>query len=74
MQLKVKTFSPNITALNLKGLAVWTKKFQDKGIHMMPYTVNSTSDWKKLLDAGAFGIITDDPEPVTYYPNINKTT
>jgi glycerophosphoryl diester phosphodiesterase len=31
------------------------------GLQVVPYTVNKPEDWKKMVDAGVDGIITDDP-------------
>jgi glycerophosphoryl diester phosphodiesterase len=60
--LHVKIFSPHYLGLYISGINKWTKNFQSRSIDVVPYTVNSKKAWKKFLDAGVKGILTDDPE------------
>lgn len=56
---------------NLKAFAVspkyrWLKRrdvrqFHDVGIQVIPWTVNEPKGWRKMLDLGVDGIISDDP-------------
>ena len=35
------------------------------GLEVVPYTVNDAAGWKRMVDAGVDGIITDDPAGLT---------
>lgn len=62
VKLQVKTFSPHYLGLKIKGVKKWIQRFHDKGIYVVPYTVNSKTDWKNFTNLGVDGLITDDPE------------
>jgi glycerophosphoryl diester phosphodiesterase len=37
-------------------------RLQERGIRVVPWTVNEERDWERMLEYGVDGIITDDPE------------
>jgi glycerophosphoryl diester phosphodiesterase len=57
LELQPEWIAPYIGTLNDKTVS-WAKR---AGVKLMPYTVNSPSEWKKLTDWGVQGITTDDP-------------
>jgi glycerophosphoryl diester phosphodiesterase len=38
------------------------RRLHDAGISVVPWTANDAADWKRLVEAGVDGIVTDDPE------------
>jgi len=57
LELQPEWIAPYFGTLNEKTIS-WAKR---SGVKLMPYTVNSISEWKKLIDWGVQGITTDDP-------------
>jgi glycerophosphoryl diester phosphodiesterase len=51
-------FSPNFKLVDTELI----KKCRDKGLKIIPWTVNEVADMKKLLELGVDGIITDYPD------------
>lgn len=39
----------------------------DAGLQVIPWTANTVGDWKRLIEAGVDGIITDDPAALIEY-------
>ncbi len=56
-ELDVFSFHPNFRCLN-PGLITG---LHDAGIHVFPYTVNTESDFKHMIQLKVDGVITDDP-------------
>jgi glycerophosphoryl diester phosphodiesterase len=64
--LKDLGFSPTVFSPYFKELSVEKIKFfQQKGILVIPWTVNEISDMEKMLKMGVDGIITDYPDRIT---------
>ena len=57
LELQPEWIAPYFGTLNDKTVA-WAKR---AGVKLMPYTVNSPTDWKKIMDWGVQGVTTDDP-------------
>jgi glycerophosphoryl diester phosphodiesterase len=51
-------YSPNFKLVDTELI----KKCRDKGLKIIPWTVNEVADMKKLLELGVDGIITDYPD------------
>lgn len=64
-ELKAQISSPNWKLLNRKRVL----ELQKNGVRVIPWTANERSEWKRLLDLGVDGIITDDPEALLTYLN-----
>jgi len=45
----------------------YIRKAHSQGLKVIPWTVNSESDWRKLIFMGVDGIIIDDPEELTTF-------
>jgi len=43
------------------------REAHDAGLRVIPWTANTAEDWKRLIDAGVDGIITDDPAGLIGY-------
>lgn len=43
------------------------KLAQERNWKVVPWTINNSEDWKKLIDLGVDGIITDDPKELVAY-------
>jgi glycerophosphoryl diester phosphodiesterase len=71
--LEELTFSPFVFAPDFKLL---TKSdityFHEKKIKVIPWTVNSPEEMKKVMDLGVDGIITDYPNMILNLPDTNK--
>ncbi|MFM8268817.1 MAG: glycerophosphodiester phosphodiesterase [Pseudomonadota bacterium] len=57
LELQPEWIAPHFSVINERVIS-W---FHRSGVKLMPYTVNSLSEWKKLSDWGVDGITTDDP-------------
>ncbi len=70
-QLGVYSFHPNFRCLNSELMT----ELHDAGIHVFPYTVNTEPDFKRMMQLGVDGIITDDPPRfTTWYANTKTPT
>jgi glycerophosphoryl diester phosphodiesterase len=56
--LKAQFTSPAASLVDASGVT----SAHEAGIKVLPWTVNDTKGWSKLIEAGVDGIITDDPE------------
>lgn len=61
-------FYPDIISPNYR----WLKKedvqvLQQKGLRVVPWTVNKPADWKRMMTYGVDGIITDNPEALVRF-------
>lgn len=64
--LKDLGFTPTVFSPYFKELTVEKIKFfQNKGVLVIPWTVNEISDMEKMLKMGVDGIITDYPDRIT---------
>lgn len=52
--------SPNFKKIRKKDV----EQLHGAGFKVIPWTANQQSEWKKLIEMGVDGIITDDPEPL----------
>jgi len=43
------------------------REAHDAGLRVIPWTVNTPDDWKRLMAADVDGIITDDPAALIAY-------
>ena len=43
------------------------REAHEAGLRVIPWTANTTEDWKRLIAAGVDGIITDDPAALLGY-------
>lgn len=48
------------------------KALHDAGIRVIPWTANSTDEWRALIELGVDGIITDDPAGLIEFLRQNK--
>lgn len=55
--LNLKVFLPKFRNMNAESV----KTFQDAGFPVISWTLNSEKEWRKALEWGIDGIITDDP-------------
>lgn len=70
--LKVKILSPDHILL---GELINVGSLQNKGFHVIPWTVNESKRWKELTEMNVDGIITDDPEElIRWLENANMRT
>jgi glycerophosphoryl diester phosphodiesterase len=42
-------------------------RMHSQGVKVLPWTPNTPSAWKRVLERGADGVITDDPESLIAY-------
>ena len=62
-RLKLTTISPLYTLLT----AELVERLHRASVRVIPWTVNQPEDWKKLLEMGVDGIITDDPKELVEF-------
>ncbi|MFK8139349.1 MAG: glycerophosphodiester phosphodiesterase family protein [Bdellovibrionales bacterium] len=55
--------NPKFKSVRPRSLA----RARELGLKVVPYTVNREKDWKKLINMGVDGIITDDPEGLSEF-------
>lgn len=67
--LKAKVLSPDHMLL---GNLIPIDSLQNKGFHIIPWTVNDTQRWEELLNMNVTGIITDDPESLVLWLETKK--
>ena len=58
VDLKAQFTSPAAALVDASGVT----SAHEAGIKVLPWTVNDSKGWSKLIEAGVDGIITDDPE------------
>jgi glycerophosphoryl diester phosphodiesterase len=61
--LKPNFLSPRWNNIN----AYQIKVLKEKGVEVIPWTVNNVAEWNEVLSMGARAIITDDPESLKNY-------
>lgn len=66
------TYNPSWAALAARPAAI--KELHDAGIAVMPYTVDSTQQWKDMTDAGVDGIITNRAGALVGFQSAAGTT
>ena len=66
LKYKAYAVSPRFTLLKNEKKV---QELQKLGFRVIPWTVNEERDWKKMIDLGVDGIITDDPEALQKYLN-----
>ncbi len=67
--LKVKVLSPDHV---LVGNLINVSLLQEKGFHIVPWTVNEPNRWKELTSMNVDGIITDDPEGLLHWLTLSE--
>lgn len=63
MELQPEWLAPNVEGLNDESIHLVHRS----GMKLMPYTVNTSAQWQKLIDWGVDGITTDDPRGLLHF-------
>jgi glycerophosphoryl diester phosphodiesterase len=65
--LGVQIISPDYSLLNKDNVLLMHKN----GFDILPWTVNTVSDFKKMIEYGVDGIVTDYPKVMKDYIDAN---